>query len=235
MDSTILFWNCRGATSDVFLNSLLNMLRRHNPTILLLVKTRTQEYRAGTILSNSQLDFVAISEVSGHVGGIWTFWSSTKINIQVASIFDQVIVSLVLKGQKVDWMLTPIYVSPHSVVRSGLWQCTMKLRQCNNVPWLLVGDMNQHLDNRHKKGGNKVHWRRSQELQDVLDERSILDIGFSGPKYTHRLTEGLQSQDTRKSRSLQRQYNTYLEPIQKGDRETFELKCHGLTRLVLQR
>lgn len=105
IDSIILFWYCRRTASDEFLSSLLDVLQRHNPTILILVETRTHGFRAGAILSLI----------------LWLF-------------FYQVMVLLVLKGQKVDWMLTPIYASPHSVVRSSLWQYIIKMRQCTNVP-----------------------------------------------------------------------------------------------------
>lgn len=41
MDCKILFWNCRGAVSEDFLDCLCHMLREHKPCFLILAKTRT--------------------------------------------------------------------------------------------------------------------------------------------------------------------------------------------------
>lgn len=50
------------------------------------------------------------------------------------------------------YMLSVIYVAPHYVVRSSLWGYLKALGMLIDVPWLLVGDWNQVLLPKDKRG-----------------------------------------------------------------------------------
>lgn len=115
MNCDIIFWNACGATYEDFFSTLLDLVRRDKPHILVLDETKTHGGKTLAILENSYFDSVAISEANGYAGGTWTFWNASYSNIQIAAINDQTMVSLILKGRKVDWILTTIYASPNPV------------------------------------------------------------------------------------------------------------------------
>lgn len=53
-----------------------------------------------------------------------------------------------------------------------------------NVPWLVVGDFNQVLHAAEKKGGRRQLRSDLEQLCRTVDECHLIDIGFSGPRFT---------------------------------------------------
>ena len=52
------------------------------------------------------------------------------------------------------------------------------------MPWILAGDFNEPLLEDDKFGGRVVSISRSLLLKDCLDKCNMIDIGFSGPRFT---------------------------------------------------
>lgn len=44
---------------------------------------------------------------------IWVLWDDSKIDIEVLSIYEQVITIAVKNGDLVKWVFSAIYASPH--------------------------------------------------------------------------------------------------------------------------
>lgn len=84
-----------------------------------MVETKIHS-KALCILRNSYFDSQAVFEANRFSGGIWTFWNSSHLNIKVGAINDQIIVLLIMKEHQVEWMFTPIYLSPDVAIRIGL-------------------------------------------------------------------------------------------------------------------
>lgn len=110
-----------------------------SPEILVMVETKTQSSKMDKIMRISTFDSMAVSEAHGFSGGIWTFWESKMVDIKVATINEQTMVLLILEGDKIKWMLTPLYALPNVACRAGLWEYFQKLGRKVDLPWLLVG------------------------------------------------------------------------------------------------
>ena len=52
------------------------------------------------------------------------------------------------------------------------------------MPWLLLGDFNEVLSSENKFGGRSINLNRALDFKECLDTCSLLDLGFSGPKFT---------------------------------------------------
>lgn len=52
------------------------------------------------------------------------------------------------------------------------------------MPWVVVGDFNEPLLNKDKFGGRVVSVNRSLLFKECLDICGMIDIGFSGPRFT---------------------------------------------------
>ncbi|KAI5653681.1 hypothetical protein M9H77_30868 [Catharanthus roseus] len=178
MDYPIIFWKCRGAESEDFLEVLLDLLHRHRLYILVLAETKTSSRRENTFF-----DSLAVAEASGFAGGSWTFWRSNRVQNRVAAINYQSMTLLIMKKEQDGWVFTPIYASLNAANRDQLWSYVSRLGQCIKHPWLLLGDTNQ-TSSKDKQGGRAVFWRRTQTLWQVLVDCVFVDMGFSGSTYT---------------------------------------------------
>ena len=65
-----------------------------------------------------------------------------------------------------------------------MWSNLAKVAQLHNLPWLMLGDFNEVLCGKDKFGGRRINLNRALEFKDCLDAYNLLDLGFSGPKFT---------------------------------------------------
>lgn len=75
---------------------------------------------------------------------------------------DQCITVLVKEGRGHNWTLTIIYASPQHHNRKHLWQYIGEMGKIVNTPWMVIGDVNQPLDNWDKYGADRstVIWQQ---------------------------------------------------------------------------
>ena len=87
-------------------------------------------------------------------------------------------------SNNLSWLLSSIYASPRLVERRILWSNRAKVAQLHTLPWLLLGDFNEILSGEDKFGGRNINLNRALDFKGCLDASNILDLGFSGLKYT---------------------------------------------------
>lgn len=181
---TTLTWNCRGASSRAFLRHLRDLLTVHKPDILILLETRCVTDVVQEIFKFSALTDSIVSEAHGFAGGIWILWNRDKLHLEPLAVHDQIVSVLVRSVVCLIWVLSAIYASPNPFFREELWQYILQLGPLITLPWLLLGDFNQVLSGSEKKGGCPVNQRNMAALQAVVTGCSLVDMGFSGPRFT---------------------------------------------------
>ncbi|XP_030949822.1 uncharacterized protein LOC115973699 [Quercus lobata] len=125
------------------------------------------------------------SDAIGFIGGIWLLWNLDRVEINVLAITKQEIhVDVKVRSSDFAWLLSAIYASPRSAERCVLWDNLTKVADLHNKPWIMVGDFNEPLLEEDKFGGRGVSINRSLLFKDCLDRCNMLDMGFSGPRYT---------------------------------------------------
>ena len=65
-----------------------------------------------------------------------------------------------------------------------MWENLIKVVDLHNKPWVIAGDFNEPLLDEDKFGGRPVSIYRSLLFKDCLDKCNMVDLGFSGPRYT---------------------------------------------------
>ena len=76
------------------------------------------------------------------------------------------------------------YASPRHAERQVLSNNLTKVAELHNMPWMLAGDFNEPIIGEDKFGGRPVSVNRSLMLKDCLDKCNMIDLGFSGPRFT---------------------------------------------------
>ena len=68
--------------------------------------------------------------------------------------------------------------------RHVLWNNLIKVTEMHDMPWVLAGDFNEPLMESDNFGGRAISVSRSLLFKECLDKCSMIDIGFSGPRFT---------------------------------------------------
>ena len=77
-----------------------------------------------------------------------------------------------------------MYASSRTAERIILWNNLIKIAELHDMPWVLAGDFNEPLTEENKFRGRVVSVNRLLLFKDCLDKCNMIDIGFSGARFT---------------------------------------------------
>jgi hypothetical protein len=164
---------------------LLDLLNINDPAILILIETRLGGARAAELAKSFPFDGFLCTNTIGFAGGIWILWKAAAVELELLTSTEQEIhVSAQVKDSNSLWLLSAIYASPRRSERKVLWKNLMVISGLHNLPWVMVGDFNDIISGDEKWGGNSPVASRIAEYNNCMNTCSMLDLGFSGPKYT---------------------------------------------------
>ena len=181
----VLTWNCRGVLNPCFRRALLDLLVINNPAILILTETRLGGVRAAELAKSFPFDGFLCTNTIGFAGGIWILWKTDIVDLELLCSTEQEIhVSAKVSGSNSLWLLSAIYASPRRSERRVLWNNLVVIASLHNLPWVMLGDFNDIASSGDKWGGNRPSASRISEYTDCMNSCNMIDLGFSGPKFT---------------------------------------------------
>ena len=120
-------------------------------------------------------------------------WRSGLVQVEALATTEQEVHAIVrVRSQTFNWLIRAIYASPRFEERCILWENLKMLANMRDLPWALMGDFNEVLTDEKKSGGNHISQRRVRAIQDCMDTCHMLDLGFSGPKFTWTSKRGVE-------------------------------------------
>ena len=197
----ILVWNTQGAGSRRFLTILRDHIQKNSPSILALVETRISGPRARLICNSIGFRRNVRVEAHGFQGGIWVLWNEEDLDLDVIQTHAQYVTLGVKLQNQIGWFVTIVYASPHLLNRELLWLDLQHFAENCQLPWLLAGDFNETINLEERNHGGPDMQRRCDRFKYWIENNGLLDLGYSGPKFTW--SRGL-SLGTRKEARLDR-------------------------------
>ena len=180
-----IIWNSRGALKPNFQGHIRNLVQEHNPAILVVMETKLGGDKAKEITDKMPFDGAIHTNTIGFSGGLWLLWNSDFVEVELLAKTEQEIhIEVQVRNSRLTWLFSTIYTSLRSEERSIFWDNLAKVVELHNLPWVMAGDFNEPLINEDKFGGRGVNINRSLAFKDCLDKCSMVDMGFSGPRYT---------------------------------------------------
>ncbi|CAN1146874.1 hypothetical protein LINPERPRIM_LOCUS5394 [Linum perenne] len=82
------------------------------------------------------------------------------------------------------FFISAIYASPRPTTRVLLWDALKRIAFNLNDPWVVIGDCNSVLSANDRSGGAPFNRARNKSFIDMVDVCGLLDLPFSGPKFT---------------------------------------------------
>ncbi|GLU11862.1 hypothetical protein SLE2022_285820 [Rubroshorea leprosula] len=193
----IISWNCRGVAKHNFHSSAMDLKRTHNPAIMLVVETKLsgEDARSQAASLGFAKSFVVNS--NGLAGGLWLLWDDAAVVVDIVSYSDQAIHAIIkvcnnpsfptdwfLSGIYGDWFLSGIYGRPQIATRALLWNELSTIAENISMPWMMIGDFNDVLDQSEKFGGNRICQARVQFYLECMNNCNMIDLGFVGNRFT---------------------------------------------------
>ncbi|KAI9074289.1 hypothetical protein K1719_043774 [Acacia pycnantha] len=138
------------------------------------------------VLKQFGYDSVRIIPSSGRSGGLALAWSSSATSLTVVEENRQFFHFHCQRPNVPPFLITAIYATPHSKLRSVLWEDLSRLSRGIQFPWAVLGDFNDILNVNERSGGKTGNFSRLQGFKDRLSNCGLNDIGSSGPWMTWR-------------------------------------------------
>ncbi|XP_062014109.1 uncharacterized protein LOC133730559 [Rosa rugosa] len=82
------------------------------------------------------------------------------------------------------WRITGFYGHARTGDRGDYWQLLRDLADLDSLPWVIIGDFNEILNNSEKLGGPLRSERQMRGFRDALGYGDLADLGFQGAKMT---------------------------------------------------
>ncbi|WOL12077.1 hypothetical protein Cni_G20841 [Canna indica] len=128
------------------------IVKQHNIDLIILQKTHLAQGDAECFLYKYKRgwdgDFVSSN---GRSGGIMIFWRKNCKKVKCVFKDDQCMNILIKQCRGVPFLLFGIYASTNYMKRNHLWEIFKELN-IENLPWIVVGDMNCIRDSSEKFG-----------------------------------------------------------------------------------
>ena len=149
------------------------------------METKIGGNKAREVSSRLQFDEAVHTETIGYAGGLWMLWHSDRVEVSMLASTKQEIHAVVkVLNSNLSWLFTAVYASPRTAERHILWENLNKVADLHNMSWVVAGDFNEPLLNVDKFGGRAVSVNRSLLFKECLDNCGMIDMGFSGPRFT---------------------------------------------------
>ncbi|XP_062014320.1 uncharacterized protein LOC133730820 [Rosa rugosa] len=188
MDMEILSWNCSGICNDTTTRALKDLISQNRPQIIFLCETKIRRL-TDFIALRSALGFAHSKEVlsDGQSGGRGMFWTE-DVQVQVGT-FSPHHIDIMIDGGfgNPRWRLTSFYGFSRTSESDRSWKLLRDLRDLDSLPWVVIGDFNEILNNGEKKDGPQSTWWNSEtqlRLDRAVCTESWCDIfGFARLKH----------------------------------------------------
>ncbi|XP_078181452.1 uncharacterized protein LOC144575215 [Carex rostrata] len=179
----ILNWNVRGLGDAQKCDVIKDIVIDANPDLITYQETKWSEcsiFRVRQVCPAKFNQFEVLN-AEGTKGGILLAWSS-KFTLLDSYVFNFT-VSATLKINNFKFMFTAVYGPQEDRRKMEFMNEIRKIRELNNLPWLITGDFNLYRDLEDTTGSIRNMGLLS-EFNNLIADTNLLDIPLQGRMYT---------------------------------------------------
>lgn len=181
---SILSWNCRGLGNPATVRVLVDLIHSKKPEIVFLIETIVGYNKLEPIRARLGFKVLFVVDNMGHSGGLALMWKEgTEVDI-VGYSRHHIDAIVCLEGGRDKWRLTGYYGQPDRSRRRESWQLLKALAPLNTFPWAILGDFNDILNPKEKRGGNPQPRWLIQGFKEAVEFCGLRDLGLQGHQFT---------------------------------------------------
>jgi hypothetical protein len=159
------------------------MAEEKKPRILFLMETKCSKVHMEVVRIKLGFAGAFIVDSVGRSGGLALLWKDDK-EVEIQNFSRRHINAVVKEDGLLPWKLTGFYGHPDWAKRHEAWALLSHLKQYNPMPWLVIGDFNEILEQSEKEGGVLRREAQMDLFLNTLEDCYLSDLGFRGPKFT---------------------------------------------------
>nr|POF12445.1 hypothetical protein CFP56_44878 [Quercus suber] len=150
---------------------------------MFLAETWAKDARLRRLYADLKFDHCWVGPSAGKTGCLVFFWKN-NVHIDVVSSSSNHIDAIVGVDPVEQWRFTGVYGVADSARKHETWSFLQSLHRRFSLPWMCAGDLNELLWSHEKLGLGLRQECKMKEFRDVLDECGIINLGYTGDKFT---------------------------------------------------
>ncbi|KAI0492152.1 hypothetical protein KFK09_026418 [Dendrobium nobile] len=185
MNSSIVFWNCRGARKRRASLYMKEIVKDFGVFFIGLLETKITSFERKEVdlLIGTEWNFYCVP-LEGLSGGILVLWKVNVASFQILESSSQFIVGDLEVHNKGTWRIASIYGSKDVYRRRWLWE-RLGFFADKELPLVIGGDFNCILSSDDKRGGKRFKFSLgSKEKKTFLANNDFHEVRFVSPKFT---------------------------------------------------
>ena len=169
--------------TDSTVGELCWLMQTYHPSLLFLLETKMAEKRVRNFMCSLGFSNSYALSSEGQSGSLCLFWLSS-VGVSLKAFNNRCIDVHVKPDQGPVWRATFVYGEPRRENRCQFWDFIRFMRAQWDGPWICCGDFNEVLSHDEHQGLRDRTDRQINDFQQCLANCGLIDLGYSGPKYT---------------------------------------------------
>ncbi|KAL8124336.1 hypothetical protein AgCh_012113 [Apium graveolens] len=161
---------------------LKDIIRQERPTVVFLCETLSSRMQLERIRMQINFQGMIVVEPQGRSGGLALFWKENGQAKLLSLSKNHTDVELNIKDMQA-WRLTGFYGEPNRSQRRRTWDLLRHLARDSNLPWCILGDMN-NIVSQLDKGGAAYPQSLIDGFNAVLEDTGLQDMDLHGHQFT---------------------------------------------------
>lgn len=180
---SVFSWNCRGVGLPWNVRFLKDNICREKPDFIFLCETIGRKDRLEGIRRQLGYEGMIVVEPQGRSGGLALLWKDSEKGRLIS--FSQNHIDIEVKmDSSPPWRLTGLYGEPDRSQRRKTWDLLRNLARDSNLPWCVIGDLNNVCSQSDKQGGALYPTWLVEGFNEVLAETGLIDMDLVGHQFT---------------------------------------------------
>ena len=175
----IFGWNYRGIYNAATIRALKAQIESSKPDFIFLCETKASKKRMDQVMNSLNFSFNFVVDAKGLARGLCLMWKAGFVVKLVDFNKDLIVVNI--SDATCAWNLVVFYGPPYAVKKRKAWENLATFFQC---PWLCLGDFNYTFNDDESNGCKKGRPSFNNFLQELMFNKSAIDLSFFGNQYT---------------------------------------------------
>ncbi|XP_060965763.1 uncharacterized protein LOC133034618 [Cannabis sativa] len=185
----VLSWNCRGLGNQRTFQFLKELVTQKKPNFIFLCETKCNKKRTEWVGQQLGFEGSFCVEAQGVGGGLVLYWKEKEEGVLLGFSNNHIDIRIDKVGYP-SWRLTGFYGEPNRNRRERTWNLLRTIAGSSSLPWCVIGDVNNILNQEDKKGGQPYPGWLLEGFQKALTDCHLFDLDLTGYPFTWEKSRG---------------------------------------------